>query len=225
MEGLSIAALCLPATEVGGDYYDFIPIGEQRLALLIADVSGKGTSAALYMAELKGLVLSLSKIYDSPRKLLIEANKILADNLDSRSFITMAYAVIDMADRKMTYARAGHNPIYQLATNGDGSRTRVLAPEGLGLALDRSGKFEQILAEESVPLNSGDLFLFFTDGLSEAMNPQADLFGESRLREILEDHGQRPLEDLRERIIDEIFTFAEGEDQHDDMTMVLVKID
>jgi serine phosphatase RsbU (regulator of sigma subunit) len=177
------------------------------------------------MAELKGLVLSLSKIYDSPRKLLIEANKILADNLDSRSFITMAYAVIDMADRKMTYARAGHNPIYQLAANCDGGRTRVLAPEGLGLALDRSGKFEQILAEESVPLYSGDLFLFFTDGLSEAMNPQADLFGESRLREILEDHNQRTLEDLRERIIDEIFTFAEGEDQHDDMTMVLVKID
>jgi serine phosphatase RsbU (regulator of sigma subunit) len=225
MEGLSIAALCLPATEVGGDYYDFIPIGERRLALLIADVSGKGTSAALYMAELKGLVLSLSKIYDSPRKLLIEANKILADNLDSRSFITMVYAVIDMTDRKMTYARAGHNPIYQLVANGDGGRTRVLAPEGLGLALDRSGKFEQILAEESVPLDSGDLFLFFTDGLSEAMNPQADLFGESRLREILEDHNQRSLEDLRERIIDEIFTFAEGEDQHDDMTMVLVKID
>ena len=226
MKGLSIAALCLPATEVGGDYYDFIPVGDQRLALLIADVSGKGTSAALYMAELKGLVLSLSKIYDSPRKLLIEANKILVDNLDSRSFITMVYAVIDMAERKMTYARAGHNPIFHLPSNGDGSRTRVLAPEGLGLALDRGGgRFEQVLAEESVSLDSGDLFLFFTDGLSEAMNPQSDLFGEAHLREILEVNRQRPLEDLRERIIDEIFTFAEGEDQHDDMTMVLVKID
>ena len=226
MKGLSIAALCLPATEVGGDYYDFIPVGDQRLALLIADVSGKGTSAALYMAELKGLVLSLSKIYDSPRKLLIEANTILVDNFDSRSFITMVYAVIDMAERKMTYARAGHNPIFQLSSRVDGSRTRVLAPEGLGLALDRGGgRFDQVLAEESVSLDSGDLFLFFTDGLSEAMNPQSELFGEARLREILEEHSQQPLEDLRERIIDEIFTFAEGEDQHDDMTMVLVKID
>ncbi|MFQ5793028.1 MAG: PP2C family protein-serine/threonine phosphatase, partial [Acidobacteriota bacterium] len=222
--GLSIAALCLPATEVGGDYYDLIPLGERRLALLIADVSGKGASAALYMAELKGLVLSLSQIYDSPRKLLIEANKILAANLDSRSFITMAYAVLDMNEGKMTFARAGHNPILQLSADGEGARTRVLAPEGLGLALDRTGRFEQILAEESLALRAGDLFMFFTDGLSEAMNRDADLFGESRLREILERHSQLSLEDLREKIIDEIFTFAEGEDQQDDMTMVLVKV-
>ena len=220
--GLTIAALCLPATEVGGDYYDFISLDDRRMALLIADVSGKGTSAALYMAELKGLVLSLSQIYDSPRQLLVEANKLLAATLDSRSFITMAYAVIDMDERKMTYARAGHNSILQLTLDGNG--TRVLAPEGLGLALDRGTRFEEILAEESVALRSGDLFLFFTDGLSEAMNPQADLFGESRLREIMERHSGLAPEDLRERIIDEVFAFTEGEDQHDDMTMVLVRV-
>ncbi|MEE9180539.1 MAG: SpoIIE family protein phosphatase [Vicinamibacteria bacterium] len=220
--GLTIAALCLPATEVGGDYYDFISLDDRRMALLIADVSGKGTSAALYMAELKGLVLSLSQIYDSPRQLLVEANKLLAATLDSRSFITMAYAVIDMDEKKMTYARAGHNPILQLTHDGNG--TRVLAPEGLGLALDRGTRFEEILAEESVALRSGDLFLFFTDGLSEAMNPQADLFGESRLREIMERHSGLAPEDLRERIIDEVFAFTEGEDQHDDMTMVLVRV-
>ena len=222
MPGLTIAALCLPATEVGGDYYDFISLDDRRMALLIADVSGKGTSAALYMAELKGLILSLSQIYDSPRQLLVEANKLLAATLDSRSFITMAYAVIDMDEKKMTYARAGHNPILQLTLNGNG--TRVLAPEDLGLALDRGTRFEEILAEESVALHSGDLFLFFTDGLSEAMNPQADLFGESRLREIMERHSGLAPEDLRERIIDEVFAFTEGEDQHDDMTMVLVRV-
>lgn len=220
--GLTIAALCLPATEVGGDYYDFISLDDRRMALLIADVSGKGTSAALYMAELKGLVLSLSQIYDSPRQLLVEANKLLATTLDSRSFITMAYAVIDMDEKKMTYARAGHNPILQFTLDGNG--TRVLAPEGLGLALDRGTRFEEILAEESVALRSGDLFLFFTDGLSEAMNPQAELFGESRLREIMERHSGLAPEDLREKIIDEVFAFAEGEDQHDDMTMVLVRV-
>ncbi len=220
--GLTIAALCLPATEVGGDYYDFISLDGNRMALLIADVSGKGTSAALYMAELKGLVLSLSQIYDSPRKLLVEANKILAANLDSRSFITMVYAVIDMDAKKMTYARAGHNPILQLTFIGN--ETRVLAPEGLGLALDRGTRFEEILTEESVALCSGDLFLFFTDGVSEAMNPQADLFGESRLREIIERHSGLAPEELREKIIDEVFAFAEGEDQHDDMTMVLVRV-
>ncbi len=131
--GLSIAPFCLPANEVGGDYYDFIPLGDGRFALLIADVSSKGTSAALYMAELKGLTLSFSQIYHSPRKLLVEANKILATTLDSRSFITMAYAVIDMNERKMTYARAGHNPIFHVSTNGAEPKLNVLAPDGLGL--------------------------------------------------------------------------------------------
>ena len=93
MPGLSVTALCVPAREVGGDYYDFLPLGDQRVGVLIADVSGKGTSAALYMAELKGLVLSLSEIHSSPRDLLIAANRIIAHHLDARSFITMTYAV------------------------------------------------------------------------------------------------------------------------------------
>lgn len=225
--GLSIAALCLPATEVGGDYYDFIPLDDDRLALLIADVSGKGTSAALYMAELKGLMLSLSRIYDSPRALLIEANKILAENLDSRSFITMVYAVIDMKKRTMTYARAGHNPIFQLPGNGNGPvphPVKVLTPNGLGLALDPGAQFERILREDSVTLLSGDLFLFFTDGLSEAMNVRSDLFGEDRLRQVIETNANLSVEELREKVIDEVFAFAGGAVQHDDMTMVLVKV-
>src|SRR5436853_2256490 len=94
--GLSITAVCVPAREVGGDYYDFLPLDDHRVGLLIADVSGKGTSAALYMAELKGLVLSLSRIHTSPRELLMAANGIIANNLDARSFITMTYAVVDV---------------------------------------------------------------------------------------------------------------------------------
>ena len=93
MPGLSITALCVPAREVGGDYYDFLRLDEHRLGVLIADVSGKGTSAALYMAELKGLMLSLSQIHSSPRELLIQANRLIAEHLDARSFITMTYAV------------------------------------------------------------------------------------------------------------------------------------
>ena len=96
MPGLEMTANCIPAREVGGDYYDFLPIDEHRVGMLIADVSGKGTSAALYMAELKGLMLSLSQIHSSPRELMIAANRIIADNLDSRSFITMTYAVFDL---------------------------------------------------------------------------------------------------------------------------------
>src|SRR5204862_1615303 len=112
--GLSATALCIPAREVGGDYYDFLPLDDYRVGILIADVSGKGTSAALYMAQLKGLVLSLSRIYDSPARLLGEANRILAANMDPPSFVTMTYAAVDTAERTMRYARAGHNPILHL---------------------------------------------------------------------------------------------------------------
>ena len=222
LPGLRVAALCLPAEEVGGDYYDLLPLSETRMGVLVADVSGKGTSAALYMAELKGLVLSLSRIYDSPARLLGEANRILAANMDPRSFITMTYAVVDTARRTMTYARAGHNPIIQLS-NG---MTRVLTPAGLGLGMDRGERFEEILEEAEVPLAGGDVFLFFTDGLSEAMNGRAELFGERRLRDVLEHVIETESDEveLKDRILDEIRNFVGDAAQHDDMTMVILKV-
>ncbi|MGE5357552.1 MAG: PP2C family protein-serine/threonine phosphatase [Bacteroidales bacterium] len=226
--GLSITALCVPAREVGGDYYDLLPLEGNRLGVLIADVSGKGTSAAFYMAELKGLMLSLSRIYHSPRQLLIEANRIIADNLDSRSFITMTYAVVDLGAATMTYARAGHTPlIYRAADSGDGAAVTVLTPDGLvlGLQLDDSAAlFERLLCEETIHLRQGDLFMFFTDGISEAMNGNSDCFGESRLSELLAEHGDLPSEELRERILREIDAFVAGAPQHDDMTMILLKV-
>src|SRR4030095_9655885 len=154
------------------DYYDFFELGDRRVGVLIADVSGKGTSAALYMAELKGLVLSLSEIHASPRTLLIAANRLIAHHLDARSFITMTYAVIDLRARTMTYARAGHTPLIYVPGTGDSRRARILIPERrvLGLKLDNGEMFERILEEETIQLNAGDLYLFFTDGISEAMN-------------------------------------------------------
>jgi len=222
LPGVRVAALCLPAAEVGGDYYDLLPLSETRMGVLVADVSGKGTSAALYMAELKGLVLSLSRIYESPAKLLSEANRILAAHMDSRSFVTMTYAVVDTAARRMRYARAGHNPLihFQARTG----LTRVLTPAGLGLGLDPGDRFDQILEEDEVPLDPGDFFLFFTDGLSEAMNPGAELFGEGRLRRILEDSGRLTSEELKERILEEVRRFVGDADPHDDMTLVVLKI-
>jgi serine phosphatase RsbU (regulator of sigma subunit) len=222
LAGLRIAALCLPAAEVGGDYYDLIPLSDTRMGVLVADVSGKGTSAALYMAELKGLVLSLSRIYDSPARLLAEANRILAGTLDSRSFITMTYAVVDTAERRLRYARAGHNPIIHLPAGS--SATRVLAPPGMGLGMDPGDRFEQVLQEADVALVSGDTFLFFTDGLSEAMNPSAELFGERRLRDVIEQGEAMGSEELKDRILSEIRSFVGDAAQHDDMTLVLLKV-
>jgi phosphoserine phosphatase RsbU/P len=229
MPGLSLTALCVPAREVGGDYYDFFPMADNRLGVLIADVSGKGTSAALYMAELKGLVLSLSQIHTSPRDLLIAANRIIANNLDARSFITMTYAVIDLDAARMTYARAGHTPMMYLPGPGCGEAraVQVLAPDGLvlGLKIDGGEMFERLLVEASIPMHAGDLYLLFTDGITEAMNAADDCFGEPRLAEIVEAHAALPSDQLRERVLREIEAFVGAAPQHDDMTMILLKVD
>jgi sigma-B regulation protein RsbU (phosphoserine phosphatase) len=221
--GLRVDAVCLPAAEVGGDYYDLLPLSDGRTGVLVADVSGKGTSAALYMAELKGLVLSLSRIYESPARLLSEANRILTAHLDPRSFVTMTYAVLDPGAKQMRFSRAGHNPVIQLTAGTN--RTQVLAPQGLGLGIDPGDRFDAILEESQVTLAPGDVFLFYTDGLSEAMNGSAELFGERRLRDVIESGSEQddPAR-LRERILEGIQGFASGAAQHDDMTMVILKV-
>src|SRR5260221_6584903 len=160
LPGLRVSALCLHAAEVGGDYSDLLPLSPTRLGVLVADVSGKGTSAALYMAELKGLVLSLSRIHDSPKRLLSEANRILAATLDARSFITMTYAIVDTGARTMRYARAGHNPMIHFEA-GAGA-TRVLTPARVGLGLCPRPRVDHSPEEGEGPLCTGDLFPVLT---------------------------------------------------------------
>jgi serine phosphatase RsbU (regulator of sigma subunit) len=200
-----------------------------RLGILIADVSGKGTSAALYMAELKGLVLALSQRYESPRDLLIEVNRIISEHLDSRSFITITYAVIDLHAGTMTFCRAGHTPLIFLPGPSSTIPTaKVLTPNGMVLGLRIDGaeeKFAELLEEERVELSPGDVIVLYTDGITEAMNPNSDLFGESRLSRIVEEHGHLDSDELRERIMREIEAFVGSADQHDDMTMILLKVD
>jgi phosphoserine phosphatase RsbU/P len=228
MPGVALTGHCEPAREVGGDYYDFLPIDDHRLGVLIADVSGKGASAALYMAQLKGVALSLSRQFLSPRGLLVEANRILSRHLDSRSFITMTYAVVDLEARTLTCARAGHCPLIYLPGPAAPSReVQVLTPDGLvlGLQIDDGTLFERLLVEVTLPLGPGDLFLLFTDGLTEAMNPAGDCFGEGRLGALVQEHAHLAPEELRERILREIASFVGSTAQQDDMTMLLLKVD
>ena len=227
MPGLSLSGHCEPAREVGGDYYDFLPLENDRLGVLIADVAGKGTSAALYMAELKGLVLSLSRHHVSPREMLIEANRIISKHLDARSFITMTYAVVDLHSRTLTCARAGHCPLIYVPGPDHATRVpQVLTPEGmvLGLQFDLGDTFDRLLEEVTLPLGRGDLFVLYTDGISEAMNPSGDCFGDQRLVDLAGRYADLSLNELQQHILDEVHTFAGDAAQHDDMTMVLVKI-
>jgi sigma-B regulation protein RsbU (phosphoserine phosphatase) len=181
------------------------------------------------MAELKGLVLALSHRYDSPRSLLIEVNRIISEHLDSRSFITITYALIDLQVGVMTFCRAGHTPLIFLpGPSSTLPAAQVLTPSGmvLGLRIDGAAeKFSELLEEERVDLSPGDVIVLFTDGITEAMNPESDLFGESRLSRIVEEHGHLESGELRERIMREVEAFVGSADQHDDMTMILLKVD
>jgi phosphoserine phosphatase RsbU/P len=227
--GLSVSAYCEPAREVGGDYYDCFPVDDDVFGFLIADVSGKGVGAGLYMAQLKGLVLSLARQHRSPRDLLIAVNRVLVDHLDGRSFITMSYVVVDLRKQVMTYARAGHCPMIVApgARGGVLPPIKVLAPDGLvvGLTIDDGTLFESLLEEVTVPLAPGDLFLLFTDGMSEMMNPEHDCFGETRLGEIAGEHRGLPLDVLADRLVTEVRAFGAGAAQHDDMTMLLLRVE
>ena len=223
LDGLDVSAVCEPAREVGGDYYDFFDLGPRQLGVLMADVSGKGTSAALYMAELKGMMLALTRSARSPRQLLVEANRLLAAHLDNRSFITMTYAIIDLDAGTMTCARAGHTPVLVVA----GGACHVVSPEGMvvGLRLPGAGeRFETLLEEHTRPIHEGDVIVLYTDGVTEAMNPAGDLFGDAALASVLEDHASCDAAALRDAVLGEVRAFVGLAEQHDDMTMVILRV-
>ena len=197
--------------------------------MLIADVSGKGLPAGLYMAQLKVIVQSLARIHRSPRDFLIAVNRVVADNIDSKSFITMSYAVIDLERREMVHARAGHCPVIHVPGTAPAGlrKSQVLAPDGLvlGLKLDNGEMFDSMICEETLALNTDDLLVFFTDGISETMNEAFDCYGEQRLAKVLEQYAHLPFEQLRSFIFADLRAFAGAADQHDDMTMILMKIE
>jgi serine phosphatase RsbU (regulator of sigma subunit) len=221
--GLDVADLCEPAREVGGDYYDFFTVGPGQLGVLIADVSGKGTSAALYMAELKGIMLALSHAEPSPRRLLIDVNRRLAGQLDTRSFITMTYLVIDVPRRTLTVARAGHTPLIVVS----GGRSEVITPDGMVLGLRIPGaqaRFEGLLEERTRELAPGDTIVLYTDGITEAMDADGELFGDAALARVLASQHGLDAAGIRERVLREVKAFVGDAEPHDDMTMVVLKV-
>ena len=141
----------------------------------------------------------------------------------------MTYAVLDLEAATLTYARAGHSPLIYLPAGEAGRReAQVLTPDGLVLGLRFDGiaeKFQQLLEEWTLPVTAGDVFALYTDGVTEAMNEASDFFGESRLNQALEAYGHLPSDELHARVLYEVETFVGGAVQHDDMTMILVKID
>jgi len=221
MAGLDLDGVCIPAAEIGGDYYDYFRIDEHTLGIAIADVAGKGTSAAFYMAVIKGIMLSLTMITPSPKTLLRELNQRVLGTLDRRIFATMIYAVIDSRKRRLTFARAGHNAL--IKRDGHSGLVESLTPKGLGLGLAEDGPFQQGISEQTVPFQPGDVFVFYTDGISEAMNDQQQEFGEAKLAALLAQSADLSARDFNHKVLQEINRFARNAPQHDDLTLVTVK--
>lgn len=220
MDGISLAASSVSAQEVGGDYYDVNPLDDERMAFIIADVSGKGTSAAFYMAEMQGIFHSLSRLAPTPTDFLCHANKALASSLEKNVFISVIYGVLDWRTEELVLARAGHCPAATINLTGE---ARYLRTRGLGLGLDRGTLFQRSLGEERIRLQPGDVFVLYTDGVVESRNAEGEEYGYERLLTSLREHRHEDAQDLHDALIHDLQTFIGNEAYDDDMTLLVLK--
>ena len=215
---MEIDAVSTPAFEVGGDYYDVVELGNSKLGIVVGDVSGKGVSAAFYMAEVKGIFQSLSRLYPSPRDFMIKANEALSGSIDKHSFVSLIYAVIDVATGSLTLARAGHCPLLHLS----GENAAYLRPGGMGLGLSNGTAFENSMEESTIHLKAGDVCVFYTDGVTEARTGD-DEFGYERLQQTVLASKHKSASALKVDILQTVKAHADKEENDDDLTVVVVK--
>ncbi|MBZ5704047.1 MAG: SpoIIE family protein phosphatase [Acidobacteriia bacterium] len=208
--GFTVSGSCFPAGAVGGDWYDFISLDDGRWGLVLADVSGKGTAAALLMSATRGMLRSLAAACCTPSEVMGKLNRLMVEDFPSGKFVTMIYAVFDGASRTLTFASAGHLP--PLLIDQQGARfldSEKGMPLGLGF-----GSF----SETRVELSPGSHLVFYSDGITEATNPQGEEYGRERLR----DHVLREDASL-ETILADVRSFANGVELRDDATVICVK--
>jgi sigma-B regulation protein RsbU (phosphoserine phosphatase) len=220
--GCDIAGTCIPALEVGGDYYDYVIHDDGRLGITIGDVSGKGVPAAIYMTLTKGILQSHAEDNVSPRNVLVKVNSLMYRSIERNSFVSMFYAILDMKRRTMRFARAGQCPM--ILMHRAGGESAMISPRGMALGLEMGKMFESVLAEEEIPLESGQTMVFYTDGFTEAMNAGGEEFGEERLMAAVERHSGKTAVRIIQDVCAEVTAFTGDTPQHDDMTMVVVKV-
>ncbi|MFZ5946748.1 MAG: PP2C family protein-serine/threonine phosphatase [Stygiobacter sp.] len=221
IQGYDIAAISIPAIEAGGDYFDFVKLSANKLGIAIGDVSGKGVGAAIYMTLTKGILQAHAEEDVSPKNVLAKVNRLLYKSVEKNTFVSMFYAILDYQYHKITYARAGHTP--GILTNKNTGGTKLLLSKGMALGLEEGNVFNSSLIEDSFQINSGDVFVLYTDGFTEAMNEKHEEFGEERFLKLIEHNRNLPSKEVINLIVKEIRKFADNFPQHDDMTMVVVK--
>lgn len=215
---LDIYASMDPAKEVGGDFYDFFLVDEQHLCFLVADVADKGVPAALYMMVAKTLLKAECQRWAMPEpdRILTEVNAILAVDNDNCMFITVFCAILNTSSGELCFANAGHNPPL-LVRNAQARHVPVQAGLVLGVLPDADYTVERLWLEP------GDVFFLYTDGITEAVNPLGELYGEERLRLAMEQAAHQGLEEMNHSIRNDIVLYAEGAPQADDITMIAIR--
>jgi sigma-B regulation protein RsbU (phosphoserine phosphatase) len=214
--GFQIAGRSLAANNVGGDYYDFYPSGD-RHAICLGDVSGKGMPAALLMASTQATVRGQTLVESSVGPCLDRSNRLLHEITESDKFVTLFFALLDPAERRLYYSNAGHNPPILLSD----TEAKPLDVGGPVLSILPTSAYE----EAQLDLHSGDVLVIYSDGFSESMNRRFEEFGEDRLLEVVKAHRDLSPEDLIEKAFDAAQKHAGDAPQTDDMTMVVVKVE
>ena len=212
------------ADEVGGDYYDYFQVAPHRFAVIIADVAGSGTSAAFYMAQMKGIFHSLVRLDLSPDLFMEYANNALSSCLEARLFITATYLIIDTEKRKIYSSRAGHCPT--LYYNAREKKAEFLEEKGIGLGIIRNGTYGKHTQVSIFDYEEGDTFFLYTDGINEARHPVSkEEYGYDRIKNFVEENAHYSVVQIAELIIDDIYKFIEGDDLRDDYTVMVMRFD
>lgn len=222
----TIAAHSVPARTVGGDYFDFLEVGDRRIGIALADIAGKGVAAALIMSAVHAsLRIIAAEGTVSLPELAAKMNRFLYRSTRSSSYATFFYAQVDEESRQLRYVNAGHNPPYLLRRadgNPNGSMLQIDELSTGGMII---GMFPQVSYEEAiVDLRTGDILVIFTDGVTEALNPEGEEFGEARLKNLLRGVSHLDVEEMSSQISQELRTWISHAEQHDDLTFILMKV-
>jgi phosphoserine phosphatase RsbU/P len=223
--GYEMGAYSRSARRVGGDYYDFLRIDSNRLAIVIADVAGKGVPGAITMAMVRSALKGQMHPGMTVRDVLGQMNRFVWQDTKPETFVSMFLAVLNIKAKTITLARAGHEPmIYMPSHNGSPPASRIIAPTGMALGIDSGDLFQKSLEEVEIQLGSGDTLVFYTDGVTEAMNKEGEEFTLERFMDTLQRGQHESSEQLLQSIRTSVSTFTGDRPQHDDLTLVLVKV-
>lgn len=220
-ESFDITAYSMAADEVGGDYYDILEPGNGIYNLIIGDVSGKGTSAAFNMAQMRGIFHSLAQEISSPSIFIKQANAAMGRCLEKTSFITAFYFQINTPENKLLYCRAGHCPALYYSKKE--KKVYALEGDGLGLGIIRNSEYDQYVEETTMSYAAGDVLLLYTDGITEAKNSDNQQYGYEGIEESLLRYTDQPIEIIKEGLINDLIEFLDGNKLDDDYTLAIVR--